>query len=143
MTRHPKTGQRRRVRRALQLDRLPPAMLERIRAARAAGQTWLKIEHESPQWKEWDQVPEKVKKLFASSGESIGHPERSEESAVRPRFRNDKSKGGRGKSHAELETGNRKPETVVVHRLPHSTLQRWYDLRVEQVRREQAKTGSA
>jgi len=36
-TRHPKTGERRKFRRPLQLDCLPLAMLDRIRAERAAG----------------------------------------------------------------------------------------------------------
>jgi hypothetical protein len=37
-TRHPKTGERPKFRRPLQLDCLPLAMLDRIRVERAAGQ---------------------------------------------------------------------------------------------------------
>jgi len=60
MATHPRTAERRQVRRCLQLDLPPPAMLERVGAARVAGQTWIQIEHESAQWKEWDEVPEEV-----------------------------------------------------------------------------------
>ena len=114
-THHPKTGERRMRRRPLQLDCLPLAMLDRIRAERAAGRSWIQIEHESSHWKEWDEVPGEVKKLFVAE------------------VRDDSG----------LETGNSKPETAVVYRLPHSSLQRWHDLRVEQVQCEQEKQSLA
>jgi hypothetical protein len=87
-TRKPKTGEKRRARQPLKIDRLPAELRERIQAERAAGLTWEEIEDISSRFKEWEQVPEKVRALF--------------------------------------------PEL----KLPHTTLQRWYDLRVEQVRRE-------
>jgi hypothetical protein len=90
-SRHPKTGERRQVRRPLQLDCLPLAMLDRIRAERAAGRSWAEIEQSSPQWPEWEQAGPEALACF---------PHR---------------------------------------RLPHSSLQRWHDLRVEQVRREQER----
>jgi hypothetical protein len=94
-TRHPKTGERRMRRRSLQLDALPLAMLDRIRAERAAGRSWTEIEQSSPQWPEWEQAEPEALASF---------PHR---------------------------------------RLPHSSLQRWHDLRVEQVRREQEKQSRA
>ena len=94
-TRHPKTGERRKFRRPLQLDSLPLAMLDRIRAERSAGRSWAEIEQSSPQWPEWEQAGPEALACF---------PQR---------------------------------------RLPHSSLQRWYDLRVEQVRREQQKQSLA
>jgi hypothetical protein len=89
---------------------LPLPMLDRIRAERAAGRTWIQIEHESAHWKEWDEVPLPAKKLFAATG---------------------------------LETGNSKLETAPAYRLPHSSLQRWHDLRVEQLRRDQERQALA
>jgi hypothetical protein len=94
-TRHPKTGERRKFRRPLQLDCLPLAMLDRIRAQRAAGRSWAEIEQSSPQWPEWEQAGPEALACF---------PHR---------------------------------------RLPHSSLQRWHDLRVEQVRHEQQKQSLA
>jgi hypothetical protein len=93
---HPATGQRRKRRRSLQLDLLPLALKDRIRAERAAARTWAEIEQDSPHWPEWEQAGPEVLARF---------PER---------------------------------------RLPHSNLQRWYDLRVEQVMRErQAQSAAA
>jgi hypothetical protein len=89
-------------------------MLERICAARAAGQTWIQIEYESAHWKEWDEVPLQVKKLFAAPQLETGNSKL--ETAVE-------------RGDAGLETGNSKLETAPAYRLPHSTLQRWYDLR--------------
>jgi len=85
---HPKTGEPRRVRQPLRRDRLPLALLDRIRAERAKGHSWAEIERDSPNWQEWEEAPLKVLAAF---------PDR---------------------------------------RLPHSNLQRWHDLRVEQVQRE-------
>ena len=85
---HPKTGERRRVRRPLRFDRLPPALLNRIRAERDQGRTWVQIESDSPTWTEWNDVPPELLAEFSD------------------------------------------------RRLSHSNLQRWYDLRVEQVQRE-------
>jgi uncharacterized protein (TIGR00159 family) len=94
-TRHPKTGERRRPRRPLQLDCLPLAMLDRIRAERAAGRSGAEIEQSSPQWPQWEQAGPEALACF---------PDR---------------------------------------RLPHRSLQRWHDLRVEQVRHEQQKQSLA
>ena len=87
---HPKSGEPRRLHRLLRLDRLPLALLDRIRAERAQGRTWDEIEQASPQWPEWEQATPEV---------LAGFPDR---------------------------------------RLPHSSVQRWYDLRVQQVQRERA-----
>jgi hypothetical protein len=95
---HPKSGERRRARQPLRLDRLPLALLDRIRAERVNGRTWDEIERASPQWPEWDQATPEALALFPG------------------------------------------------RRLPHSNLQRWHDLRVEQVQREregQAATAQA
>ena len=93
--RHPKTGERRRARRFLRLDTLPPALLDRIRSERAKGHTWHEIERASPSWPEWEQATPEV---------LAGFPDR---------------------------------------RLPHSNLQRWHDLRVEQVQREREGQAAA
>ena len=85
---HPKSGERRRVRQPLRLDRLPLALRDRIRAERAGGHTWDEIERASPQWPEWEQATPEVLAAFPG------------------------------------------------RRLPHSNMQRWHDLRVEQVQRE-------
>ena len=85
---HPKTGERRRARRPLRLDRLPLALLDRIRAERAQQRTWDEIECDSPHWEEWEQATPEVLAAFPG------------------------------------------------RRLPHTNVQRWHDLRVEQVQRE-------
>ena len=92
---HPKTGERRRKRQPLRLDRLPLALLDRIRAERAQGRTWDEIERASPQWPEWEQAAPEV---------LAGFPGR---------------------------------------RLPHTNVQRWHDLRVEQLQREHEGTAAA
>jgi hypothetical protein len=148
-TRHPKTGERRRRRRSLQLDCLPLPMLERICAARAAGRTWIQIEHESAHWKEWDEVPLPVKKLFAAEVRA--------EPQIPRCLRNDQSEEERGDTgpslcHPDPERNegegpavsrNSKLETAPAYRLPHSSLQRWYDLRREQTLREQEERTAA
>jgi hypothetical protein len=163
--RHPRTGERRQVRRSLQLDRLPPAMLERVCAARAAGQTWIQIEHDSAHWKEWDEVPDEVKKLFAAevepiphcvgndksrgdAGPSLCHPDPAKAGEGSAVSRDTQLETGNGKpetgvAEVGLETGNRKLETGVAYRLPHSSLQRWYDLRREQASREKEERTAA
>jgi hypothetical protein len=85
----PKTGEARKTRQPLKIDRLPATMQKRICSERSAWKSWEQIEAESAAWTEWNDVPEDVQKLF---------PDR---------------------------------------RLPHSNLQRWYDLRVEQRLKEQ------
>ena len=92
---HPKSGEPRRLHRLLRLDRLPLALLDRIRAERAQGHTWDEIEQVSPQWPEWEQAAPEV---------LAGFPGRH---------------------------------------LPHTSLQRWYDLRVQQVQRERAAQAAA
>jgi hypothetical protein len=77
------------------LDRLPLALLDRIRAERSQGHTWDEIEQASPQWPEWEQAAPEV---------LAGFPGRH---------------------------------------LPHTSLQRWYDLRVQQVQRERAAQAAA
>jgi len=93
--RHPGTGEPRRLHRLLRLDRLPLALLDRIRAERSQGHTWDEIEQASPQWPEWEQAAPEV---------LAGFPGRH---------------------------------------LPHTSLQRWYDLRVQQVQRERAAQAAA
>lgn len=91
----PKTGERRQIRQPLKIDKLPVEMRDRIQAERAAGRTWEEIEEMSPEFAEWDKVPDAAKKLF--------------------------------------------PDGF----LPHTTLARWWDLRVDQVRREVMKQAEA
>ncbi len=55
MTSRPKTGEARRVKQPLGIDRLPLKMQDRIRAARIAGRTWMEIEEDSPTWPEWNE----------------------------------------------------------------------------------------
>lgn len=88
MASRPKTGERRRTRQPLKIDKLPAELHERIQRERAAGATWEEIEEMSPRFDEWAKVPAAAQLLF------------------------------------------------VGHKLPHTTLQRWYDLRVEQVKKE-------
>lgn len=95
MTPRPKTGEARKVRQPLGIDRLPLAIQDRIRAARVSGRTWVEIERQSPKWEEWEKADEEQRQIF---------PDR---------------------------------------RLPHSNLHRWYDLRVEQVMREQEERSQA
>jgi hypothetical protein len=47
-----RTGEHRKVRRALRIECLPVAMLDRVRASHAAGRHWVEIEDESPGWPE-------------------------------------------------------------------------------------------
>jgi hypothetical protein len=82
-----KTGEPQRSKQPLSIDRLPQVMLDRIQKERSeSGKSWSSIEAESPNWKEWNDVPSQVLELF--------------------------------------------PDL----RLPHSNLQRWWDLRIAQVR---------
>jgi hypothetical protein len=84
----PRTGEPRKSRQPLSIDRLPEKTLQRIQELRAAGHTWAEIEQMSGAFVEWDKLHGDIVKLF-------------------PR-----------------------------KQLPHSNLQRWYDVRVEQVRAE-------
>jgi hypothetical protein len=106
---HPRTGERRKVRRSLRLDRLPLALLDRIRAERAAGRTWAEIEGDSPRWKEWDQAEPEVLARFP----------------------------GRRLPHTNLQRG---PQQA---RFWLAGAERWYDLRIEQVRRESEAQSAA
>jgi hypothetical protein len=93
--RRPKTGEARKVRQPLGIDRLPLAIQDRIRAARISGHTWMEIERQSPKWEEWAKADVEQRAIF--------------------------------------------PDL----RLPHTNLHRWYDLRVEQVIREQEERSIA
>lgn len=84
----PKTGEARRWRQPLKIDRLPSDVHEQIQKLKAAGHTWAEIEEMSPAFVSWDKLDKEVVKLFPG------------------------------------------------HRLPHTNLHRWYDLRVQQVREE-------
>jgi hypothetical protein len=88
MAKRPKTGERRRTRQPLKMDRVPELLRDRVMQERAAGRTWSEIEEMSPGFKEWEKTPEEVRFQFPGL------------------------------------------------KLPHSTLQRWHDLRVEQVKQE-------
>ncbi len=55
MTPRPRTGEARKVRQPLGIDRLPLKMQDRIRAARISGRTWMEIEEDSPNWPEWNE----------------------------------------------------------------------------------------
>jgi hypothetical protein len=48
----------------LRIDRLPPAMHEKIRSEHAKGKTYTQIQSESSEWPEWMAVPDEVKALF-------------------------------------------------------------------------------
>jgi hypothetical protein len=88
MPSRPKTGEKRKVRQPLKMDRLPAELMDRVLQERAAGRTWMEIEDMSPRFDEWKKADSKVIAKF--------------------------------------------PEM----KLPHTTLLRWHDLRVEQVKRE-------
>ena len=88
MASRPKTGEKRRTRQPLKMDKLPPELLDRVMHERAAGRTWSEIEDLSPRFDEWEKTKPEIRAEF-------------------PHLR-----------------------------IPHSTLQRWYDLRVEQVKSE-------
>jgi hypothetical protein len=88
MASKPKTGEKRRTRQPLKMDKLPTELLDRVMKERAAGRTWSEIEELSPRFEEWDKTPETIRAQFPGL------------------------------------------------KLPHSTLTRWHDLRVEQVKRE-------
>jgi hypothetical protein len=82
-----KTGEPQRSKQPLSIDRLPGEMQDKIQEERAKyGKSFLRIEDESPKWKEWNDVDSKTAALFPG------------------------------------------------RRLPHSNLQRWWDLRKEQVK---------
>jgi hypothetical protein len=88
MANRPKTGDKRRTRQPLKMDRLPAELLDRVIAERAVGRTWDEIEELSPRFDEWEKTAAEIRAQFHGL------------------------------------------------RLPRATLQRWYDIRVEQVKRE-------
>lgn len=88
MPTRPKTGQKRKTRQPLKIDKLPMEMRDAIQRLRADGRTWEEIEELSPAFEGWDKLPLSVLELFPDM------------------------------------------------KIPRSSLQRWYDIRVEQVRRE-------
>jgi hypothetical protein len=95
MAKKPKTGEKRRTRQPLKMDKLPMELLDRVMKERAAGRTWLEIEELSPRFEEWGKVEQTNKEAWLLA------------------FR--------------LFPGGH---------IPHTTLMRWYDLRVEQVKKE-------
>jgi hypothetical protein len=104
----PKTGEQRRTKQPLKIDRLPQAAQEAIQTLYGRGRTWVEIEEQSarPYSAEWE-----------------------------------KDGGG------FIDWPNVDPEALDLFpglKLPKSTLQRWFDLRVSQVRSqvmaESAKT---
>lgn len=88
MATRPKTGEKRRTRQPLKMDKLPMELLDRVMQERAAGRTWTEIEEMSPRFEEWKKTEESIRAQFPGL------------------------------------------------KLPHTTLTRWYDLRVEQVKKE-------
>ncbi len=88
MSSKPKTGEKRKTRQPLKMDKLPSHLLDRVMAERSVGRTWEEIEDLSPRFEEWQKTEDVVRANFPGL------------------------------------------------RLPHSTLQRWYDIRVEQVKKE-------
>jgi hypothetical protein len=88
MPTRPKTGETRKTRQPLKIDKLPVELRERIQSERAKGSTWIEIEELSPDFEEWEKVPGDVQQHFPG------------------------------------------------RKLPRSSLQRWYDIRVEQIQRE-------
>jgi Protein of unknown function (DUF3486) len=88
MASRPKTGERRRTRQPLKIDKLPIELRDRIQVERAAGATWEEIEELSPTFDEWKKVPGDAQQMFPGL------------------------------------------------KLPKSSLQRWWDLRVDQVKRD-------
>lgn len=95
MANKPKTGEKRKTRQPLKMDKLPTELLDRVMKERAAGRTWLEIEELSPRFEEWGKVEQTNKEAWLLAFKSFP--------------------GGR---------------------IPHTTLLRWYDLRVEQVKQE-------
>lgn len=83
-----KTGDKRKTRQPLKLDRAPELLRDRVMKERAAGRTWSEIEEMSPRFEEWEKTALEIRVQFPGL------------------------------------------------KLPHTTLQRWHDLRVEQVKRE-------
>jgi len=86
--RKPRTGEPRKTKQPLKIDKLPIELREGIQEMRASGLTWIEIEDLSPRMKQWKAVPEKTQALFPGL------------------------------------------------RIPHTNLSRWWDLRIEQVKRE-------
>ncbi len=88
MREKPKTGQKRKTRQPLKIDKLPIEMRDQIQRLRAEGRTWEEIEELSQKFEGWDKLPLAVLELFPDM------------------------------------------------KIPRSSLHRWYDLRVEQVRQD-------
>jgi hypothetical protein len=88
MPTRPKTGDKRKTRQPLKIDKLPAEVRDQIQQLRADGKTWTEIEELSAEFVKWDSLPTHVLELFPDM------------------------------------------------RLPHSSLQRWWDLRVDQVKAE-------
>jgi hypothetical protein len=85
MNRRPRTGEPRKVRQPLSIDKLPTEWRNRIIAFRDKWVTWEKLEKETTTW-EWDKLSSEQRALFPKN------------------------------------------------RIPHTTLHRWYDIRIEQIR---------
>ena len=69
--RRPATGERRRVRQPLKIDRLPVEIHDRIRASRDQGMTWGEIERDSPSWPQWEKADAAALALFP--GQRLPH----------------------------------------------------------------------
>ncbi len=64
MSSKPKTGQKRKTRQPLKIDKLPMEMRDRIQQLRAEGKTWEEIEELSASFPGWDKLPLNVLELF-------------------------------------------------------------------------------
>jgi hypothetical protein len=126
------------------VDRLPVEMQDRIRAERVGGKTWREIARESSTWKEWEKVPEGVRRLFAVSSIQVRTPStcfRRKDNSKRDNAVNGKD-GSPSQGSGQALSGAVR-EGATTYRIPLSNLRRWYDLRVEQVLREQQERFAA
>src|SRR5690348_14056126 len=64
MASRPKTGEKRRTRQPLKMDKLPAELLDRVMKERAAGMFWKEIEDLSPRFEEWQKTSEEVRAQF-------------------------------------------------------------------------------
>jgi hypothetical protein len=64
MPQKPKTGEKRKTRQPLKIDKLPVEMRDAIQQLRAEGKTWQEIEEASVSFKGWDKLSLPVLELF-------------------------------------------------------------------------------